>query len=434
MIRILSLACAAALMGSTAQAQSILPTDRITGPVRNRGVFSLANGTWQPINPASAASSNVLFNNTSPTGYFFGGAAANFGLVDHGRIPSTSSPGITGTADAYTVDCYQFAYCSGDLNPVSQVSVFFEQYSPCSDVDAPGSNAVAGFIATGLPSGSSTGAVNCWILSFDLSNTTLTFSLAGDATRSFDGNANTDSFGWLASYPTNTAAQTIGPLITGNCSGTGGFVSNPPRGLGTAFAGTPGASNATGLGTNDFFWIDDNAGLLGLNANGGCFFFGGCNNAIGAAGNPWGGFWLQLFGEDEDRSIGTSFCSSLVNASGGAAIITVDGTDPNEDLVFTSSPVPNTLGQFFYGPMMLTGAQSLGDGLRCVGGMTTRMLPLLTAGMMMQLPNSAVFTVDYAAPYATGFGPTSYFQHWFRSAMVTGTGSNTSNGICVRFF
>ena len=198
----------------------------------------------------------MLYNNTAPTGYSFEGADQDFGIVDHGRIPSTGSPGITGSGDSYRVDCYQFGYCSGDTNPVSQISVFFAQYDPCTDIGVGAVEPIAGFLATALPTGSSTGGVNCWIIVFDLSNTTMAFSMAADGDGVFDDNPNIDSFGWLGNYPTNTAGQAIGPIISGNCAGVGGLVSDPPQGFGTAFAGIPGASNATGLGTDDFFWID----------------------------------------------------------------------------------------------------------------------------------------------------------------------------------
>ena len=430
-------AAAIALLSASALAQEALVPTRITAPVKNRGVYSLATGTWAPVDLATAATSDVLYNNIAPSGYFFGGADSSLGFVDEGRIPSLSSPGVTGTADSYEIDCYQIAYCSGAVNPVEQVTVFFESYAPCSDVDLPGVSAVAGFLVTGLPSGGATGGVNCWILAFDLSGTTMAFSMAGDADETFDGDTNLDSFGWLANYPTNTGAQTMGPLISGNCAGTGGAVSDPPRGFGTDFAGIPGASNATGLGTSDFFWIDDNAGSLMLNANGGCFFFGGCNNQLGAAANPWGGFWLQLFGEPEPPDVceppaSCPTCDSLPNATGAPALISATG-DPNTSLVLTAAPVPNTLGQFFYGPMALPGTGTLGDGLLCVGGMVTRVTPFINAGMMMQPANTATLGLDYTAPYASDLMGMQHFQYWFRSGLSTGTGSNGSNAVTVTF-
>ena len=127
-----------------------------------------------------------------------------------------------------------------------------------------------------------------------------------------------------------------------------------------------------------------------------------------------------------------SFCASNPNATGFPALITCEG-DPNLNLTLTASPVPNTVGQFFFGPMMLSGSASLGDGLRCVGGASTRILPLVTAGMMMQAPNAAALSLDYTAPYAAGLSGTQHFQFWFRSGLQTGTGSNTSDGVSITF-
>ncbi|MFT5051290.1 MAG: hypothetical protein ACI8QZ_002701 [Chlamydiales bacterium] len=127
-----------------------------------------------------------------------------------------------------------------------------------------------------------------------------------------------------------------------------------------------------------------------------------------------------------------SYCASLPNASGSAAILTCSG-DPGSSLVLTSTTVPNTTGQFFFGPMMLAGGSTLGDGLRCVDGATTRILPFVSAGMMMQAPNTASISLNYTAPYASGLTGTKHFQYWFRSGLSSGTGSNTSNAISVTF-
>ncbi|MFT5052383.1 MAG: hypothetical protein ACI8QZ_003816 [Chlamydiales bacterium] len=133
-----------------------------------------------------------------------------------------------------------------------------------------------------------------------------------------------------------------------------------------------------------------------------------------------------------DECACVSYCASLPNATGSAALLTCSG-DPGSSLVLTSTPVPNTTGQFFYGPMMLAGGSSLGDGLRCVGGATTRILPFVSAGMMMQAANTASISLNYTAPYASGLTGTQNFQYWFRSGLGTGTGSNTSNAIAVTF-
>jgi len=423
--------CLLTLTGPRATAQERLTPRRISAPIQERGTYHVATGTWLPRSAAASFASDVLYNNSAPAGYFFG-ATPTWDPVDEGRIPSTASSGIVGTADGYEVDCYSFAYCSNDPGSILQITVFLDLYAPCSDVDD-GDVPLAGFLATGLPAGTPTGGQGCWTVAFDLSNTTLTFVMSGDGDGTWDNDANTDSFGWLCSYPTSTPTNGTGPIIAGNCAG-GGSTSIPPKGFGTAFAGTPGATDATGLGTGDCFWIDANdGGVLTPNANGGCFFFGGCNNQTGSGANPWGGFYLLLFGTKKDEECGTRYCSSRVNQTGARAILTADCTDPGADLVLTSAPVPDTAGQFFYGPMMLGGALSLGDGLRCVGGMTSRVLPFINAGMMMQQPSTATFTVNYTAPYAVGLVGTQHFQHWFRSETSNGTGSGTSDAIAIDF-
>ena len=125
------------------------------------------------------------------------------------------------------------------------------------------------------------------------------------------------------------------------------------------------------------------------------------------------------------------YCSANPNSTGQPACLTATG-DVNVNLTLTSAPVPNTTGQFFFGPMMLNGA-TFGDGLLCAGGMTTRILPFVNAGMMMQLPNTATISINYTAPYASGLTGTKHFQHWYRSGLSTGSGFNTSDGLSVTF-
>lgn len=76
---------------------------------------------------------------------------------------------------------------------------------------------------------------------------------------------------------------------------------------------------------------------------------------------------------------------------------------------------------------------SLGDGLRCVGGPTTRILPFVNAGMMMQAPNTVYQPIDYTTPYASGLTGDQNFQYWFRSGLATGAGSNTSDALTIQF-
>lgn len=435
---------AIALLSMAASAQMTAEATKVTGATKAR-TFNAKTGTWSRTPLAAATfNSSVLFNNSAPTGYFFGTSSV-FNTIDHGRLPSPNSPtnatSVTGNSVSYTIDCFQIGYCSNiplASGGVDFTIAFYDDYAPCADIDAIGQGGIlsAAFFGTGLPGGTPASAQGCWTVSFDLSNTSLTWCMRGDGDGTWNNQANIDSFGWALTFDNavgGAGGNGTGPFISGNCPSPISGATTPKQGAGTKWDGVPGASDATGLGTNDFFWIDSN--FVIVNANGGCFFFGGCNFATGPAANPYGSFWLQMFGEKDGDPcpIGTQYCSSRINASGGPALITATALDSNADLQFQSSPVPNATGQFFYGPMMLGGMGNLGDGLRCVGGMTTRMLPFVTAGMMMQPPNGVIFNVNYTAPYATGLTGRKYFQHWFRSTLTTGTGSNTSDGIQIDF-
>jgi len=433
------------LLCVTASAQSTLTPQKITAPIKDRGTYHLATGTWTRTSPSNSFNSEVLFNNTAVSGYFFG-TTAGFNTVDHGRIPSISSPAgpdsVTGNVDIYTIDCFQIGYCSSIPaagGGVDFVITFYDSYGPCTDVDAPGTNIVAGFFGTGLAGGTPASTQGCWTASFDLANTTVTFTLGGDADGTWDNVANDDSFGWgldMTNAIVGSGGNGTGPFIAGNCP-VGG-VTVPQRGFGTKFGGVSGATNATGLGTDDFFWIDSAMAGSTMTTNGGCFFFGGCTiNVPGPAHNPYSGYWLQLFGNKAslDNFAGTAYCSSVINASGSQAVMSFSGFDPNADLTLAVDGLPNGAGQLFSGSMGFEtpGMAMLGDGPLCAAMNVVRINPVLTAGMMMQAANRVTLALNYTAPYASSFTGTRYFQHWFRSTLATGTGSNGSSGVKVSF-
>ncbi|MFT5051833.1 MAG: hypothetical protein ACI8QZ_003262 [Chlamydiales bacterium] len=436
--------CALLVLAAAASGQSTLTPTKVTAPIKDRGVYHLATGTWSRANASSSFNSDVLFNNTASTGYFFG-TTSGFNTVDHGRIPSTSSPAtpdsVVGTFDSYRIDCFQIGYCSSILASAGGVDIaltYYDDYAPCSDVDVGGGIGIAArFIVSGLAGATPAGAQGCWMVAFDLSNTTATFFLSGDADGAWDNVPNTDSFGWGLDFTNAIGGSTgngTGPLIAGNCP-VGG-VTVPQRGFQTTFGGVPGATDSTGLGTNDFFWIDAPPLGCSMSTNGGCFFFGGCTTGTtGPAFNPFGGYWLQLFGDTVPEPPGTAFCSSITNASGSQAILRASGTDPNVDLTLTVTGLPNSTGQLFFGTMGFTtpGTAMLGDGPLCAAMAVVRINPFLSAGMMMQPPHAVSLALNYTAPYAASLTGTRFFQHWYRSTLSTGTGSNGSSGIKITF-
>jgi len=440
-------ASALAILCASASPQGVLAPQRITAPIKDRGTYHVATGTWTRANPSNNFydDSQVVFNNTAPTGYFFG-TTGGFNTVDHGRIPSTSSPAgpdsVVGWRDDYAIRGFQLGYCSSipaAAGGVDFMLTFYEEYGPCTDVDiAGGIPVVASFIGTGLAGGTPASASGCWITSFNLSNTTLGFVLGADADGTWDNVGNMDSFGWgldMLNATMGTAGNGTGPFMAGNCP-VGG-VTVPQRGFQTVFGGNEGATDSTGLGTNDFFWIGSAALGTTSSPNGGCFFFGGCTTGVvGPANNPYSSYWLQLFADGPDYAyLGTPFCSSMVNASGSRAVMCAFGGDPNADLRLTVSGLPNSTGQLFFGTMGFDtpGMAMLGDGPLCAAMGVIRINPLLSAGMMMQPPNRAFLDLSYSAPYATSFTGIRYFQHWYRSTLATGTGSNGSSGVKINF-
>ena len=128
-------------------------------PLKNAGTYHIASGTWTRARAASRSQSSVLYCNRAPSGYAFDSTLTSWAVIDAGRIPSTSSPAPnTGTANAYVIDAFEVAYCTGHVSANTSFTwVFLDRYGPCSDIDNGGNPAIAvrGFLASGILPGSS---------------------------------------------------------------------------------------------------------------------------------------------------------------------------------------------------------------------------------------------------------------------------------------
>jgi len=141
-----------------------------------------------------------------------------------------------------------------------------------------------------------------------------------------------------------------------------------------------------------------------------------------------------LFELDSDSGgVGTSYCTSTMNSTGGEATIAGSGSASiaANDLVLTSVDVPNNqFGIFYYGAGQ---AQvSFGDGFRCVGGANLGRLPITTSvgGVL----TTAVDNTDPPYPAVTLTAGSAWnFQAWFRDPAAGGTGFNLSDGLSVTF-
>lgn len=127
----------------------------------------------------------------------------------------------------------------------------------------------------------------------------------------------------------------------------------------------------------------------------------------------------------------TNYCTSTPNSSGGAALMSASGTASiaNNNLVLEASPVPNSVGLFFYGPQQ--DIAPFGNGFRCVQGGLSRM------GTHTASNNELSHAVNVNMPSPSGpvftAGSTWDFQAWFRDIPGGGSQFNLSDGLEVSF-
>jgi hypothetical protein len=127
----------------------------------------------------------------------------------------------------------------------------------------------------------------------------------------------------------------------------------------------------------------------------------------------------------------TNYCTSTLNSSGGAAVISGTGTASIglNNLVLEATPVPNSVGMFFYGPQQ--DIVPFGNGFRCVQGGLNRM------GTHTATSNTLTHVVDVNMPSPSGpafiAGSTWDFQAWFRDVPGRGAEFNLSDGLEVSF-
>jgi hypothetical protein len=403
------------LIGSAGFAQQNMQARQIPGNVKDAGVYHLATGTWTRSGSHENLGSKVLYNNTANTG-FFGvmGAACNLIWTDEGRIPSTTGH-PNAKADDYTVRGVQFAYCSTVPGPQNGGIIFYECYTSCTDPIGLG---IAGGFLFQVPGGSASGT-RCWIVTFNLKNTTFEFGLAGDCDGVFDGSTALDNFGWTMILNDQGAGGFNGPLLNADPN-------NVPYGDGTYYQNA-GSSLGSGLGTLDQFWINAVPAGCGGYVNG-CYWFGGYN-----AGAPFGSFWLLLTGDNGGAgNTGTKYCVANANSTGAPADITMKQkgeADGNPPYIFCAQPVPNQNGIFFHAQNQ---AQvPFGCSFLCATGGIVRGAVVNPGGnpRIDYVYNNA----DVKHSLANFAGQVRNIQYWYRdpmgAGMCGGQTFNTSNAI-----
>jgi hypothetical protein len=369
-----------ALSAAAFAQQELRNFERVTGPVKNAGVYHLATGTWTRGAAAqqltAGAGGDVIYSNTTDSGYF---AALDPGHVwtASGRLPSLNSPqsvwnasalpvgsqqgSAIGCANSYTIDGFGVAYCTDSAGPGSTLMTvaFYQSWNPTctTPVTAPPQG---GPFALALP-GRGTAVQLCWAVTIDLAATTSSFSMLADGDGAYLGNTD-DAFAWTFTFPSITSAAALtGPLIAGcpadgtgpNHTGLGwmqfpntinteaggydgtrfdtfdsqtptwpanGAVGLPTPGVHPGFGGT--AEAGTDPVGDDAFRIEGGAAPAP-----GCYFFGGPIGSGGAFDGPYANYYLDLYAKVTcaPPPPGTEYCAG-------------DGLDP---LVTFACPCAN---------------------------------------------------------------------------------------------
>ena len=324
-----------------AQKQELRRFERVTGPVKNAGVYHLATGTWTRgagAQLAAGAGSDIVYNNTLGSGYY---AGTNTGEVwtASGRLPSLTSPqqvwnpiaapvgtvpgSNVGCANSYTIDGFQIGYCSELPGPNTAMTIaFYQSWNPTCTTPVVAPPQGGPFALTGLPGQTGTQANSCWFVNIDLAGATLSFNMLADGDGVYGANTD-DGFAWTFTFPSVTSTTTqAGPLLAGTPSdGRGpahlgvGWMNFPPNVTtegagydGTRFDGPTGAlapvypgNGAVGFPTpggeagsdalaDDAMRIEFAGGV-----GNGCYFFGG---PLGSGGNfdgPYSNFHMELY-------------------------------------------------------------------------------------------------------------------------------------------
>lgn len=428
----------------------------ITSEVKDAGTYHVATGTWtRNADLVAMTGPSQLYDNTCTVGLFNG---LGFGVssIDSGRIPSSDDGGL---ADCYEVNCFQIGYCTYEPLVTSISIAFFDCYAACDDLAAAPVAAVLALL--NVPGGGFSREQGCWLVTFDMTNTTLTFNIGGNSDGIFENTPSTDHFGWAWEQIIPQTGSPAGPLIAGDplgqfnmsCgavdpAGQGGGVWSGFNSAGQG-AGTdhPGWGFAPGPGTGIGTELDQYA----LDSPSGCFWFGG----YGASLNPLASFYLKLWGNaglgcgsmcGDPPGMSTSYCfgdtgncpggavgnagagcphGAGPNGAGGARLTPIGNASfSNDTFGFALNSGPTSLGILIQGPAAVgfpNGNANVPDsaGLFCVapqqrGGIVFTPNDSLNAG---DSDANLGITTFQGLPFgatAQPAGSITYNQFWFR--------------------
>jgi hypothetical protein len=393
---------AASVLCAVASAQQNLHSRLapITAPIRHAGVYHVATGTWtRHASLANVTGPDTIYNNTCAA-YYFAPMDHTESFQHRSRIPSPSGPTTPsvfygpprndeapGCRTAYTVNGFEFAYCSAATTTVDWTQEFANTYMLCGGGDMIPDYTIT---ATGLPGGHPNGAQNCWIVDIDLSGTSgggIVLSADGDGT--YAGPSTAEQFGWSFTQSLPLATHT-GPIVAGDFTFTGNTTTGPL----TPCTGTDGtiwdnpihlAEPGTGMASNNFYRIA--TFVFGPPPTAGCYWFGG---------DPHADFWLKLYanpgcappnpltaycfpGEGGIRACTACAppnppsahgrgCDNYGQHTGGAQLTATGTASVSADTVVLTSSFENDIAFTILLQGTVTSNSVFGAGIRCVAG------------------------------------------------------------------
>ncbi len=155
----------------------------------------------------------------------------------------------------------------------------------------------------------------------------------------------------------------------------------------------------------------------------------------GSAGNTFGSDIVvaRVFAETRARE---TYCLAAANSVGAGANMSSSGTASvaaNDLVLEASGGIPQGTGLFFYGSTRVQ--LPFGEGLRCVGGSTFRLLPPVQADAAGHFARPLDLNAQPADAGAGRIeaGSNWNFQLWYRDAAAGGSGFNASDGLAVPF-
>jgi hypothetical protein len=399
------------VLAASGFSQHTLQAERVSGRLRDAGVYHLGSRTWTH-GEDTLATSKVLYRNDVLTGYCgVMGVPADLIWTDEGCLPGPAHE-ANAKPGPYVIQRITLRYCTTVYGSQIGGLQYYDSYKACTD---PASLPVAGGFGFSVPGGGSSGFA-CWIVTFDLTGSTFDFPLKEDADGAFDGTTALDNFGWTLFLADGGSGGFNGPLL-----GADPLVD--PYGDGTYYQNSA-ATDGSGLDTRDQHWLSDPSFTL----PNGCYWFGGYAHG----GPPFASFYTVLRGKNAGGDVGTKYCAANANSAGAPADLSAAGSASSGagDLALTSAPVPNQNSIFFHAANQ---AQiPFGCSFLCATGNITR--SAITPGV----GNAATYTYDNSDTKHSlgGFvGVTRNFQHWFRDPMGAGTCGgqtfNTSNAISI---